>query len=100
MYITVVKYNKETLKPCYYNTKFDCAKCAYGDNCRESGYKRNCAFYDNMRQYFRVISQVPYFTTGEPHLMYINLLSDGKVSLDQAKLRIEETKRFYSARTK
>lgn len=94
MYITV--YNRVTKD--YYNTKFDCRQCVHGDYCRESGYKRNCAFYYDMRPFFRVISQIPYLTTGEPRLIYVNL--DGKVSLTQAQLVIETTKRCYTAHTK
>lgn len=89
MYITV--YNLETKES--YNTKFDCRQCVYGNYCRDAGYKGICEFYDDMRSCFRIISQVPYFTTGEPRLIHINI--KGNISLDKARCMIDAIKRCY-----
>lgn len=94
MYITVCNRSRTA----QYNTTFECNECVHCNRCRDAGYKTNCTFYDYIRPKFRVSHQVPYFTTGQPRLIYINL--DYNDSLEKAQNLIERVKCKLTARQK
>jgi len=94
MYITVMSRDRTER----YSTKFECNECMHCNRCSDAEYKINCKFYDHIRPNFRISYQVPYLTTGQPRLVYINL--DSWDSLEKARNVIESAKRDMCCRNR